>query len=97
LWSWKKITLGHGNRREFISENGTKRFRKKQLRGGNIMICNVGKIDKSIRLIIGVVIAVLGLYYQSWWGLLAIIPILTAIFGFCALYIPFKINTCKKE
>jgi hypothetical protein len=60
------------------------------------MICNVGKIDKSIRLIIGVVIAVLGLYYQSWWGLLAIIPILTAIFGFCVLYIPFKINTCKK-
>jgi hypothetical protein len=61
------------------------------------MICNVGKIDKSIRLIIGVVIAVLGLYYQSWWGLLAIIPILTAIFGFCPLYILFKINTCKKE
>jgi hypothetical protein len=61
------------------------------------MICNVGKIDKSIRLIIGVVIAVLGLYYQSWWGLLAIIPIATAIFGFCTLYIPFKINTCKKE
>ena len=60
------------------------------------MICNVGKIDRSIRLIIGVVIAVLGLYYQSWWGLLAIIPILTAIFGFCPLYIPFKINTCKK-
>jgi hypothetical protein len=50
------------------------------------MICNVGKIDKSIRLIIGVVIAVLGLYYQSWWGLLAIIPIATAIFGFCTLY-----------
>lgn len=61
------------------------------------MICNVGKIDKSVRLIIGVVIAALGFYYSSWWGLLAIIPIATAIFGFCTLYIPFKINTCKKE
>ena len=59
------------------------------------MICNVGKIDKSIRLIIGVVIAMLGLYYQSWWGFLAIIPILTAIFGFCPVYVLFKINTCK--
>jgi hypothetical protein len=61
------------------------------------MICNVGKIDKSVRLIIGAVIAVLGFYYQSWWGFLAIIPILTAIWGFCPLYFPFKINTCKKE
>jgi len=51
-------------------------------KGGNIMICNVGKTDKIIRWIIGIVIAALGLYYKSWWGLLAVIPILTAIFGF---------------
>jgi len=61
------------------------------------MVCNVGKTDKIIRWIIGIVIAALGLYYKSWWGLLAIIPIATAIFGFCTLYIPFKINTCKKK
>jgi hypothetical protein len=61
------------------------------------MICNVGKIDKSVRLIIGVVIAALGFYYSSWWGLLAIIPIFTAIWGFCPLYSLFKINTSKKE
>jgi hypothetical protein len=61
------------------------------------MICNVGKTDKIIRWIIGIIIASLGLYYKSWWGLLAIIPILTAIFGFCALYIPFKMSTCGKE
>jgi len=52
------------------------------------MKCNVGKTDKIIRWIIGIVIVALGLYYKSWWGLLAIIPILTALFGFCALYIP---------
>jgi hypothetical protein len=61
------------------------------------MICNVGKTDKIIRWIIGIVIASLGLYYKSWWGLLAIIPILTALFGFCSLYIPFNINTCRKK
>lgn len=59
------------------------------------MKCNVGKTDKIIRWVIGIVIAALGLYYKSWWGLLALIPILTAIFGFCALYILLKINTCK--
>ena len=61
------------------------------------MKCNVGKPDKIIRWVIGIVIAALGLYYKSWWGLLALIPILTAILGFCALYIPLKINTCKTE
>jgi len=60
------------------------------------MKCNVGKTDKIIRWTIGIVIAAVGLYYQSWWGLLAIIPIGTAILGFCTLYVPFNINTCKK-
>ncbi|HPY35896.1 MAG TPA: DUF2892 domain-containing protein [Smithellaceae bacterium] len=61
------------------------------------MTCNVGKTDKIIRLIIGAVIAAFGLYYQSWWGLLAIIPIVTALAGYCPLYVPLKINTCRKD
>ena len=69
-------------------------FQKNQ--EGTIMKCNVGKTDKIIRWVIGIVIAILGIYYQSWWGLLAIIPIATAIFGFCGLYVPLKINTCEK-
>ena len=58
---------------------------------------NVGGIDKIIRIIIGVVIAVLGIVYQSWWGLLAILPLGTALVGFCGLYPLFGISTCKKE
>ena len=61
------------------------------------MTCNVGKIDKIIRVIAGVAIAVLGFYFKSWWGLLAIIPLLTAIIGFCPLYVPLKISTVKKK
>jgi hypothetical protein len=59
------------------------------------MKCNVGKTDKIIRVVLGVIIAAIGIYYQSWWGLLSIIPIGTAISGFCGLYKPFGINTCK--
>ena len=59
------------------------------------MICNVGKADKVVRWIIGIIIAAAGLYYSSRGGLLAIIPIGTAILGFCSLYVPFKINTCN--
>lgn len=58
---------------------------------------NVGSVDRTIRFIFGVVIAALGIYYQSWWGLLAIIPLFTAFSKSCMLYIPFGISTCKKE
>lgn len=61
------------------------------------MTCNVGKTDKIIRVIAALVIAVLGFYFKSWWGLLAIIPLLTAVIGFCPLYVPFKISTIKKK
>lgn len=61
------------------------------------MTCNVGKTDKIIRVIAGVAIAVLGFYFRSWWGLLAIIPLFTAALGYCPLYIPLKISTVKKK
>jgi hypothetical protein len=61
------------------------------------MTCNIGKTDKIIRVIIGLVIAVSGIYFKSWWGLLAVIPLLTAALGFCGLYVPLKISTIKKK
>ncbi len=58
---------------------------------------NVGSIDKVIRIILAIIIAALGYYYQSWWGLVAIIPLATAFMSFCALYPIFGISTCKKK
>lgn len=58
---------------------------------------NVGNIDKSARLFLAVVIGALGFYYNSWWGLLAIIPIVTALISFCPLYKILGINTCSKK
>jgi Inner membrane protein YgaP-like, transmembrane domain len=60
------------------------------------MKCNIGKTDKMIRIVIGIVIAILGIAFKSWWGLLAIIPLGTAAVGWCALYVPLKISTAKK-
>jgi hypothetical protein len=59
------------------------------------MKCNVGKTDRSIRLIIAVVIGAAGIYFNSWWGLLAALPLLTSYAGFCPLYKVLGINTCK--
>ncbi len=61
------------------------------------MTRNVGKTDRIIRVIIGVAIATLGLYFRSWWGLLAVVPLATAALGFCGLYVPLKISTIKKK
>ncbi len=61
------------------------------------MKCNIGKNDRIIRGIIAAVFFAVGLIYQTWWGLLGIIPLFTAITGFCGLYVPLKINTLKKE
>ena len=47
---------------------------------------NVGKVDMIIRVIIGIVIASVGIVYESWWGLLAVVPLFTAFFKFCPLY-----------
>lgn len=61
------------------------------------MKCNVGKTDKAIRIIAGLLIGAAGYYYQSWWGLIGLVPFLTAILNWCPLYIPFGIKTCKKD
>lgn len=58
---------------------------------------NVGKTDKVIRIIIGVLFIVAA-YLWTWWLLIpAFISIVTAFTGFCALYSLFGINTCKLE
>jgi len=56
---------------------------------------NVGKIDSSIRIILGLIIVLLGFYFQSWWGLIGIIPIFTAFISWCPLYSIFRLSTCK--
>jgi hypothetical protein len=61
------------------------------------MKTNVGKTDKSIRIILGIIIAAAGIYYQSLWGLAAIVPFATAFTGFCPLYSIMGINTCKTK
>jgi len=56
---------------------------------------NVGNPDKIIRIILAIIIAALGFYYKNWWGLVALIPLITAFMGFCPLYPLFKISTKK--
>lgn len=47
---------------------------------------NVGKYDKVIRYFLTALIFGIAHYHKSWWGVLGIIPLLTAYFNFCPLY-----------
>jgi len=62
---------------------------------------NVGSLDKVLRIVLGASFIVLGIVLKSWWaivlGIFGVILIFTAIFGFCLLYVPFKINTAKSS
>ena len=61
------------------------------------MKCNVGGADRMIRIIAGVVIILLGFYFQSWWGAVGVIPILTGTFRWCPAYIPFGFSSCEAD
>lgn len=58
---------------------------------------NVGGIDRILRIVIGLGLLGAGYYYQSWWGLVGIIPLATAVFRICPAYLPFGISTCAKD
>ena len=65
------------------------------------MKCNVGHpVDKSIRVIVGVVLLSLLFLLEGdlrWLGLIGIVPILTVVFGWCPGWALLGINTCKTK
>lgn len=61
---------------------------------------NVGGADKVIRIVVG--LALLSLIFileggARWWGLIGLLPLGTALIGWCPAYLPFGISTCKTE
>lgn len=57
---------------------------------------NVGSADKVIRIILGVAIIAFGIYNQSWWGLVGMVPLFTAFIGWCPAYSLIKVSTDRK-
>lgn len=57
------------------------------------MKCNVGKTDRIIRIVAGTCVIATGVYFQSWWGAIGIIPIATGTLAWCPAYLPLGIST----
>jgi len=61
------------------------------------MKCNVGPVDRLLRIVVGLVVAIIGVIFDSWWGLVGLVPLATGLFKFCPLYAPFKISTAAEK
>lgn len=62
------------------------------------MQINVGGLDRSIRIIAGIVMIVLAVTGTvGWWGWLGVVVILTGVVRFCPAYRILGINTCGKK
>ena len=58
------------------------------------MTANIGTVDRVVRIVVGLAILGLGLYFKSWWSLIGLLPIATAVVRFCPAYTLFGANTC---
>ena len=58
---------------------------------------NIGTTDKVIRIIVGVIIIILGFVFKSWWGIIGILPLITAAIGWCPPYALLGISTRKVD
>lgn len=56
---------------------------------------NMGTVDRTARLVAGIVVIVLGIVFKSWLGIIGIIPVVTALAGNCPVYTLFGMSSCK--
>lgn len=61
------------------------------------MKCNVGRTEQIVRVVIGVVIVLFGLYYKSWWGIIGLVPIVTGAIRYCPASDVLGISTCDAK
>jgi hypothetical protein len=57
------------------------------------MIYNVGILDRSIRFVLGWFIITAGFYYQTWWGAVGFILLLTGFIAWCPVYSLLNIDS----
>lgn len=61
------------------------------------MKANVGGIDRVLRVLVGIALLALVFVLEGsarWLGLVGLVPLATAAFGFCPAYALFGLSTC---
>jgi len=62
---------------------------------GVIMEKNVCGTEKIARALLGVLIIIAGVFYGSWWGAIGLIPLLTAVVGYCPVTHMLHFSSCR--
>lgn len=64
---------------------------------------NVGFLDRLVRIVVGVALLAFALGYilpgtgWNWLGWIGVVPILTALLGWCPAYTLFGISSCPRQ
>ncbi len=62
------------------------------------MSCNVGTIDRVVRVVVGLVLIALVFWGpQTNWGWIGLIPLITGLAGWCPAYRLLGIDTCQRK
>ena len=62
------------------------------------MTCNVGGIDRILRAIVGLgLIAIVFVGPQTPWGWIGLVPLATAVLGWCPPYALLGLSTCAPK
>ncbi len=58
---------------------------------------NVGTVDRIVRIVAGLaLIALVFVGPKTPWGWIGVVPLVTALIGWCPAYSLFGIKTCKE-
>ncbi|MBR0662605.1 YgaP family membrane protein [Neoroseomonas oryzicola] len=58
------------------------------------MSCNVGSVDRVLRIVAGLAILAAGVFGPlGWWGLVGLVPLATGVTRFCPAYTLLGIRT----
>lgn len=58
---------------------------------------NIGSTERVLRLLLGLALIVVAIVVPgAWWGWFGVIPLTTAVVGWCPLYSLLGISTAKK-
>jgi hypothetical protein len=58
---------------------------------------NMGTTDKTIRIVIGLILIVLGIFGSKIWIIIGLIPLITGLINYCPLYTLLGISTNKEK
>ncbi len=55
---------------------------------------NVCGAEKYFRILLGIALISVGLYFGSWWGAIGLIPLITAFVGYCPVTHALRLSSC---